>query len=252
MEHKHERLRKWVNAAAVAAVTMIAMAGCKSFGPKPVTPISNITSAASGGMNADSIVARIRNAKTTYALRGSDFAKLAAHDVPGPVLDELQQGFFARVETLTRRWYMRSDFGGRASIYPQPVDLDSLDNGGNGMAPFTADDRIAHGSRPPGVPDWVPAYPSLTGGVVSPDAVLQMTQSGQPAEEIVETVANARVWPMYIDTVSAFKLARFAAITGSVYADLARQGVAPEVLDALQATYLASHIELTRRSTPAP
>lgn len=252
MEHEYRRWGAWHAATAMIMLTAIGMAGCSSFAPKPVTPISNITSAASRGMSADAILARVRNAKTTYALRGSDFAKLAAYEVPGPVLDELQQGFFATVEKLTRRWYMRSYAGGPASIYPQPVNLDSLDTGGDGMAPFTDDDRIAHGMRPPGVPEWVPANPPLTGGVISTDAVLQMTQSGQPTEEIVETVAKARIWPMYIDTLNAFSLTRIAALTGSTYASLARQGVAPEVLDVLQANYIASHVELTRRSTPSP
>lgn len=250
MEYKHKRLYERV-AAAVALIT-IGVAGCSSFALKPVTPISTITSAASHGMSTDSIVSRMRAAKTTYALRGSDFAKLAARGVPEPVLDELQQGFFAKVEKLTRRWYMGSDFGGPASIYPQPLDLDSLDTGGNGMAPFTDANRIARGTRPPGVPEWVPAYPSLTGGVISPDDVLQMAKIGQATQEMVQTVANSRVWPMYIDTLSAFSLTRTAALKGSTYASLASQGVAPEVLDALQATYIASHIELTRRSTPVP
>ncbi len=250
MEHRQQTPFAWL--VATVALTVAGMAGCSSLTSKPVTPISNITGAASRGMSADSMVSRIRSSKTTYALRGSDFAKLAAHEVPEPVLDELQQGFFSAVEKLTRRWYMGSDFGGPASMYPQPLDLDSLDFGGNGMAPFTDADRVARGRRPPGVPEWVPAYPSLSGGVISADAVLEMVRSGLTTEEMVEMVASARVWPMYIDSLDPFSLTRTAALTGSTYANLARQGVAPEVLDALQATYIASHIELTRRSTPVP
>jgi len=238
--------------AATVTLALIATTGCSSLAPKPVTPISSVTSAAARGMSADSIVSRIRDARTTYALRGSDFARLAARNVPDPALDELQQGFFAAVEKLTRRWYMRSYSGGPDSIYPQPVDLDNLDDGGDGMAPFSDEDRIAHGRRPPGIPGWVPANPSLTGGVISTDAVVQMTQSGRSTDEIVEMVSNARVWPMYVDNLNPFSLTQTAALTGSLYADLARRGVALEVLDALQATYIASHIELTRRSTPAP
>lgn len=253
MKPGHRKLHKRVAAAAAVALTAIGTAGCSSFAQKPVTPISSITSAASRGVSADWIVYTIRKSKTTYALRGSDFAKLAARNVPGLVLDELQQGFFAQVEKLTRRWYMRSDFGGGpATIYPQPVDLDSLDTGGDGMAPFSDAERIARGTRPPGVPEWVLPYPSLTGGVISTEDVLQLAKSGQPTQEVVQTVANSRVWPIYIDTLNAFSLTRTAALTGSTFADLARQGVAPEILDALQATYIASHVELTRRSTPVP
>jgi len=249
MEHRRKAPYAWL---AAATLTLIAAAGCSNLTAKPVSPISNITSAASGGMSADSIIARMRNAKTSYALRGSDFAKLAARDVPEPVLDELQQGFFDAVEKLTRRWYMGSDFGGPAVLYPQPLDLDSLDTGGDGMVPFADADRVARGTRPPGIPEWVPASPSLTGGVISPDVVLEMARSGLTTEEMVAMVANGRVWPIYTDNTNPFSLTRTAALTGSMYADLSRQGVAPEVLDALQATYIASHIELTRRSTPVP
>ncbi len=250
MAHRRRMPNAWL--AAAVTLTTIATVGCTSLGPKPVTPISTITSAASHGMSGESLVSKIRSAKTTYALRGSDFAKLAAHNVPDPALDELQQGFFAAVEKLTMRWYMRTDFGGPPSIYPQPLDLDSLDTGGDGMAPFADADRVARGTRPPGVPEWVPAYPSLTGSVISADAVLDMTKSGVSTQEMVEIVTRSRVWPIYTDNPNPFSLTRTAALTGSVYADLARQGVAPEVLDALQANYIASHIELTRRSTPAP
>lgn len=250
MAHKHNSPYAWLTAAVT--LTMIATAGCSSLAPKPVTPVSSITSAVSRGMSAESLVSRIRADKTTYALRGSDFAKLAARNVPDPALDELQQGFFSAVEKLTRRWYMRSDFGGPASLYPQPLDLDSLDTGGDGMVPFADADRTAHGTRPPGIPEWVPAYPTPAGGVVSPDAVLQMAESGLTTREMVEIVSKSRVWPVYTDNLNPFSLTRSAALTGSTHANLARQGVAPEVLDALQATYIASHIELTRRSTPVP
>lgn len=250
MAHRRRMPSAWL-AAAVTLATIVTP-GCSSLAPKPVTPISTITSAASRGMSGESLVSRIRSAKTTYALRGSDFAKLAAHNVPDPALDELQQGFFAAVEKLTMRWYMRTDFGGPASLYPQPLDLDNLDTGGNGMAPFADADRVARGTRPPGIPEWVPAYPSLTGRVISAEDVLEMTKSGVSTQEIIEVVTKSRVWPVYTDSPNPFSLTRTAALTGSVYAGLARQGVAPEVLDALQTNYIAQHIELTRRSTPVP
>jgi hypothetical protein len=236
-------------AIATMIIGSIVLAGCASLSSRPVTPISTITEAAANGASSDAIIAGIRNAKTTYALRGSDFAKLDERGVPGPVLDELQQRFFGDVQLFTERWYMGRSAGGPTSIYPQPVDLDSLDTGGNGMAPTTDVGRMTHGTRPPGVPTWVPPYPAVAGEPITTDDVLAMSKSGQSAEEIVEKIRKSRVAVLYTDSPDAISLRRTAAITGSVYADLAKQGVAHEVLDALQASYLASHVEFTRKST---
>ena len=243
------RYRFLVVVAALAAAS-IAVSGCASITPPPATPISTIINAAASGKSSESIIANIRAGKTTYALRGSDFPKLAERGVPGPVLDELQQRFFGDVEFLTKRWYMGRSAGGPSSIYPQPVDLDNLDAGGDGMAPTTGVGRATHGSRPPGVPDWVPPFPAVSGQPISPEDVLEMTRSGQPTGQIVETVQTSRVAVLYAGSRNAVSQRRTAAITGTTYADMAKQGVAPEVLDALQATYLADHVEITRKSTP--
>jgi hypothetical protein len=251
MPQMMRRCRRFAAAAAVG-LTCIGLAACSSLGARPVTPISTIINAAADGMSSESLVSRIRSGKTTYAVRGSDFARLAERRVPDPVLDVLQQDFFARVEALTRLWYMRRDTGGPTSTFPQPLDLDNLEQGGNGMASTIGISRVAHGTRPPGVPEWVPQYPPLSGGVITPDAVLEMTSSGQSTQQIVETVENSRIWPMYTDNTNPFSWSRTAALTGSKFAELARQGVAPEVLDALQATYFAAHVESTRMSTPVP
>ncbi len=227
----------------------IALTGCASLTPRPVTPISTITEAAANGASSESIITGMRNAKTTYALRGSDFAKLAERGVPGPVLDELQQQFFGDVQLFTERWYMGRSAGGPTSIYPQPVDLDSLDRGGNGMAPTTDVGRMTHGTRPPGVPTWVPAYPATSGKPITPEDVVAMSNSGQSTSAIAEQILKSRVAVLYSDGAAAVSLRRTAAITGTVYADLAKQGVPYEALDALQATYLASHVEFTRKTT---
>lgn len=234
----------------IIAVTVIA--GCSSFTPRPVSPISNITEAAKNGESSERIISNLRESKTVYALRGSDFAKLDELGVPMPVLDELQQRFFGEVEFLTKRWYMRRAAGGPKSFYPQPLDLDNLKQGGDGMAPTTDVGRITHGTRPVGVPEWVPPYPALRGGVISVDTVLEMTGSGQPTQGIVDKVLASRVGKLYVDSPQFISRARTAAITGSMYADLAKQGVAPQVLDALQATYLASHVETSRLAAPVP
>lgn len=238
-------------AFASMVIGSIALGGCASLTPHPVTPISTITEAAANGASSESIIAGIRNAKTTYALRGSDFAKLAERGVPDPVLDELQQRFFGDVQLFTERWYMGRSAGGPTTIYPQPVDLDNLDRGGNGMAPTTDVGRMTHGTRPPGVPTWVPPFPAVAGEPITTDDVLAMSNSGQSTAQIVEKIRKSRVAVLYGDSPNAISLRRTAAITGTVYADLAKQGVAYETLDALQASYLASHVEFTRKTTSA-
>jgi hypothetical protein len=240
-----------VLAFASIAIGSILLAGCASVTPRPVTPISTITEAAANGASSETIIAGIRNAKTTYALRGSDFAKLAERGVPEPVLDELQQRFFGDVQLFTERWYMGRSAGGPASIYPQPVDLDNLDRGGNGMAPTTDVGRMTHGTRPPGVPTWVPPYSATSGDPITTDDVLAMSNSGLSTAQMVEKIQKSRVAVLYGDSPNAIALRRTASITGTVYANLAKQGVPYEALDALQSTYLASHVEFTRKTTSA-
>jgi len=162
------------------------------------------------------------------------------------VLDELQQRFFSDVESLTRRWYERRLSGGPTHLYPQPIDLDNLERDGNGMASTNNVGRFTSGTRPPGVPEWVPAYPAAFSRSITIDEVLDMSKSGMPAQELVETIRNSLIRPAYASTGFQFSRLRVGAISGSTFASFADQGVAPEVLDALQATHLADHIELSR------
>lgn len=222
--------------------------GCAGFAPPPVTPISDITQAAQSGQGNELIISQIQSSKTVYALRGSDFGRLAERGVEPPVLDLLQQRFFGEVELLTKRWYMEGLVGGPAAFYPQPVDLDSLDQGGNGMAPAPNLGRSSDLRRPPGVPDWVPPNPAPpNAGTISPQEVLEMTQRGDAAGEIAARVRRSHVQPLYAASTSGFSRTRTAAISGSLYAELARGGVAPDVLDALQESYLADHIDRSRQ-----
>lgn len=224
----------------------VMLAGCVLVEQRPVRPISDVVESAQSGASSDQLITEIRTARTTYALRGSDFAALAERGVPDPVLDELQQRFFAEVQFQTRRWFTNGRTGGPASQFPQPLDLDSLDQGGNGMGRTDTVGRVTHGTRPQGVPEWVPPYPPLSGPVMSANAVVDMTNSGKPTEEIVATVLGSRVDTLYSDGSVATSRFRTAALTGSQFARFAEQGVAPEVLDALQAVYIAQHVERSR------
>lgn len=243
---KHTQTAKFAVIVSMAIATTL-FSGCAMFSPRTAVPISNITDAAESGQSSTVILTAMKSARTTYALRGSDFAKLAERDVPEPVLDELQQRFFGDVDWLTRRWVTERLAGGPTSFYPQPVDLDNLDRGGNGMAPTTNVGRTTHTDRPPGVPDWVPARPvSPFGPTISVNDVVNMTKQGDPTPQIVATILSSHIYPIYADPGPVVSRSRTGALTGSTYANLAGEGVAPEVLDALQQAYLADHLEQTR------
>jgi len=226
------------------------LGGCALFSYREPTPISTVVDEAKKGTSSKEMIVKIKNAQTIYALRGSDFAKLAAYEVPPDVLDELQQQFFAQVQFLTIRWYSTGSIGGTPQVFPQPLDIDSLGQDSNGMAPNKDVAQVTSGTRPQGIPQWVPAYPPVNGPVISADEVVEMTNSGLSTDEIVKKVLGSRVDRLY--TENSLSIARFrtAALTGSMFASYAEKGVAYEVLDALQAVYLSQHIERQRYNAP--
>ena len=116
----------------VAAMALL-LSACSVMTQRPVTPISDVVTLSKSGP-PEQVINRIGSSKTTYALRGSDFGKLADQGVPPKVLDYLQQAFLNDVDLLTRYWVLGESLGGCVSCYPQPVDLASLAGGGNGMA----------------------------------------------------------------------------------------------------------------------
>lgn len=231
--------------ASSALLAGIAVTGCQSISEKPVTPISMVVESARSGASSEQVIEQIRRADTTYALRGSDFAILAERGVPAPVLDELQQRFFSDVESLTTRWYRSRASGGPTWIYPQPLNLDSLARGGDGMAPTDNVGRPTHGTRPPGVPEWVPPFPATSGQFISANTLIEMMNSGMSEAQMVEKIMNSRVRPLYAAGTDNSN-ARLGAISGSTFASLVEQGVPPKAVDALQAINLADHVESTR------
>ena len=226
------------------------LGGCALFSYRQPTPISDVIDEAKKGTSAKEMITKIRNAQTIYALRGSDFAKLAFYKVPPEVLDELQQEWFAQVQFLTRRWYSTGSIGGVPAVYPQPLDLDNLDQGGNGMAPNKDVAKLGVATRPQGIPKWVPAYPPVEGPVMKANEVVEMTKNGMSTDEIVKKVRSSRLYPLYEENDFSMKRFRTAALTGSMFADYAAKGVAYEVLDELQAVYLSLHIETERYNAP--
>ncbi len=221
---------------------------CSILSPRPVTPISEVVNWSKGGP-PEQAVRRIRSSRTTYALHGSDFGRLADAGVPPAVLDYLQQSFYDEVDLLTRYWVLGESLGGCTSCYPQPLDLSTLADGGNGMADPGNTSSYTTFSRPQGLPDWMTAVPGKTGApAITVDQIAQMAKDGKSVDEIVAAVENARFHD-FIDTsggISNVATHFRVGLTGSMLAQLQVNGVPDPALDALQKKALAEFIEFHR------
>ncbi len=235
-------------ALLLALCAAYVLGGCSILTPRPVTPISEVVNSSKGGP-PEQAVSRIRSSRTSYALRGSDFGKLADAGVQPTVLDYLQQSFYNDVDLLTRYWALGESLGGCASCYPQPVDLSTLAQGGNGMADPGNTFRYITLSRPQGLPDWITAVPGKTGAPgITVDQVAQMVKDGKPANDVVAQIDNSRMHD-FIDTsggISNISTHFTVGLMGSELARLHTDGVPDPVLDALQRKVLAEFIEFHR------
>jgi hypothetical protein len=240
----------------ILAATLLWLTACASIGPRPATPIADVINA-SKDRQPEQVIESIRASRTTYALKGSDFAKLARAGVPLPALDHLQQAFVNDVDLLTRYWAQGGGPGGCVSCYPQPLDLANLASGGNGMGDTGG---ITHraGYRPQGLPDWVMAYPARIGQPpITLAQIESQVKSGVPSEELAARIRGSR-----LDGVvpQPFKLRLSthdtAGVSGSEFAYLARDGASDDVLDAVQQKFIAQFIEFARlgyiQGGPAP
>ena len=231
---------------SIAACALL-FGACSVMTPRPATPISEIVTLSKGGQ-PDRVIDRIATAKTTYALRGSDFGKLAEAGVPPKVLDALQQYFVNDVDLLTRYWVLGESLGGCVSCYPQPLDLTNLANGGNGMADASNVGRYSTFSKPMGLPDWVTAIP---GGATAPGLTIgeiaQLVKDGTPAADLAARIRTSRLYDIVgnggLTKVSTHYV---AGLSGSELAQLSKEGASDEVVDALQQKYLAEYIEFSR------
>lgn len=235
-------------ALLLALFATFLLGACSILSPRPVTPISEVVNWSKGGP-PEQVVSRIRSSRTTYALRGSDFGKLAAAGVTPAVLDHLQQSFYDDVDLLTRYWVLGESLGGCTWCYPQPVDLPTLAHGGNGMADPGNTFRYTTFSRPQGLPDWVTAVPGkVRAPAITVDQVVQMVKEGKSVDDIVAAIENARFHD-FIDTsggISHIATHFRVGLTGSMLAQLHANGVPDPALDALQKKALAEFIEFHR------
>ena len=231
---------------SVAAFALL-LGACSVMTPRPATPISEVVSLSKGGQPGQ-VINRIGSSKTTYALRGSDFGKLADAGVPPKVLDYLQQTFLNDVDLLTRYWVLGESLGGCVSCYPQPVDLANLASGGNGMADAHDVARYSTYGKPQGLPDWVTAIP---GNINAPGLTIgeveQMVKNGTPGADIAARIRASRLYDI-IGTGGLTKVSTHyvAGLSGSELAQLHKDGASDEVPDALQQKFLAEYIEFAR------
>jgi len=224
------------------------LGACSILSPRPVMPISEVVNLK--GTPPEQVVSRVRSSRTTYALRGSDFGKLADAGVPPAVLDHLQQSFYDDVDLLTRYWVLGESLGGCTWCYPQPVDLSTLAQGGNGMAALGRTFSYNTFSRPQGLPDWVTAVPGkISAPPITVDQVVQMVKDGKSADEIVAAIENARFHD-FLDTsggITNIATHFRVGLTGSMLAQLHANGVPDPALDSLQKKALAEFIEFHRQ-----
>lgn len=246
MTHRPQTFRSILFVTQI--VLLMALGACSVFTPRPVTPIADVVSMSSNNLSNEQVLTRVRGARTTYALKGSDFAELSRRGVADTVLDELQQSFVGDVDRLTRFWVLGESLGGCDPCYPQPVNLAMLDSGGNGMVDTAGIGRIADYSRPAGIPRWVPATPgSPTAPRIGTDDILTMARSGRTEAQIVERIRASRLDGIIGNNgVKNISTQYTAGLKGSELASLAKQGVPPQALDALQAKFLAEYIEFAR------
>ena len=229
------------------ATCALLLGACSVLTPRPAMPISEIVTA-SKDSRPEQLIDRIGHSRTTYALRGSDFGKLADAGVAPPVLDYLQQTFVDDVDLLTRYWVLGESLGGCTSCYPQPVDLASLANGGNGMADAANLGRITSFSKPQGLPDWVSAVPgSVNAPALTVGEIEQLVKQGIPGPELAARIDASRLHDI-IGTrgITQISTHHVAGLSGSELAQLHQEGASDQVLDALQRKFLAEYIDFAR------
>ena len=212
--------------------------------PEPL-PIAKVVAAASAGDDVATIVTQLKKARTTYALRGSDFGKLAAAGVPAALLDSLQQGFVDDVDLLVRYWTGGESMGPCAWCYPQQVDLGQPAAPASGRT-FPPPLRVAFG-RPLGLPDWYRPAGFTAGRHITVAQVSEMVKAGQSEDEILQTLRSAGLDDVIgIGGVGTFGTRLQAGISGSRFAALRAEGMPDTVLDELQGRYLAMYVEYLR------
>ena len=209
-------------------------------------PISDVVAMSGEKRAAEPIIAKIRTARTTYALKGSDYGKLQDAQVPAPVLDYLQQSFVDDIDLLTRYWATGESLGGCKACYPQEVDLSGLTTGE--AVKQQAPNTYYSYNQPEGMPGWYrPITVPLKGAALSIDDIREMVHQGKSQDEILEALSTKGLETIIIQSdYKSIRTHPLAAITGSELAQLRVDGVPDPVLDAIQNNFLSQFVQLER------
>lgn len=230
--------------AAIAVLgAMVYSTGCTAM--RDPMPFADVVSMSKQGDAPSSIVGAMRSARTTYALRGSDFGKLAKAGVSREVLDDIQQGFSDDVDLLVRYWVTGESLGRCGPCYPQQVNLAGLDTGA--LPTQTPPPLRVPFGRPLGLPDWYrpQGFKPRTIGI---EQVRQMSKAGKSDEEIIATLRSTHLQEAFGSRGMLRIGTRLpAGLTGSRLADLEAEGMSDPVLDELQASWLAAYVEFLRQ-----
>lgn len=229
---------------ALVLVLTAAFYSTASMAMRDPLPFAEVVSMSKRGDAPSSINAAMRSARTTYALRGSDFGKLAAVGVSPVVLDEIQQRFSDDVDLLTRYWVVGEFMGRCIPCYPQQVDLTGLDSG---VAPKTFPPPLrAPFGKPLGLPDWFKTQ-HFRSNSITIEQVRQMSKAGKSDAEIIAALDAAVLQEAFGSRANRSISSNLAAgISGSQLADLRAEGMSDPVLDRLQVSWLASYVEFLR------
>jgi hypothetical protein len=229
------------HATLVLGLTALLLGACATHTPMP---IDDVVQRSRQGQTADQIVGQLRSSRTTFALRGSDFGRLAQAGVADPVLDHLQQSFVNDVDLQTRYWATGESLGGCRSCYPQQVDLSGLDSGG--AAQQRPPSTYYAFSQPPGMPDWYRPY-SAKRRTISLDDVRRMARQGTSTEEMVRAVRSARLdRTIGVAGLGTVRTHPVAGLSGSELARLRAEGLPDPVLDEIQNAFVSQFVELQR------
>lgn len=219
-------------------VAALILAGCAA--PQPL-PIDRVIRGAHGGAEATGTIEAMRSARTTYALRGSDFARLKAAGVSDEVLDYIQQSFIDDVDLLTRYWVLGESVGGCTFCVPVEVDLGNID--APRQRPTSTATRF---DRPQGMPSWYRPY-SAHRGTLTVAQIRSMAAAHIPDAQIVQALQTENLQPVLgVGGLGTVRTRPLAGLTGSQLAHLGSEGVSDAVLDALQTAFLAQFVEVER------
>lgn len=229
-------------ASTLAVVAALHSTACTAM--RDPMPFAEVVTMSKQGDAPSSITGAMRSAKTTYALRGSDFGKLAQAGVSREVLDDVQQGFADDVDLLVRYWATGESMGACVACYPQQVNLAGLDTG---AAPTQTPPPLrSPPGRPLGLPDWF-RIQGFKPNVITIEQVRQMSKAGKSDAEIIGALRSTRLQEAF-GSRGALKFGTRlpAGISGSRLADLRAEGMSDPVLDELQASWLAAYVEFLR------